>query len=377
MEAMLTREGWPGAWLRRHGAELRLSARVTVAGLAAFALAELFHLAQGYWAVLSAVMVIQSSVGGSLKASLDRFIGTFGGAVLGAAVALLIPHQNLLVLGLALLVAIGPLALLASVNASFRIAPVTAVIVLLGTSSQQTGPLGSALARVIEIGLGCIVGFSVSLLVLPAPAHGMATRVAGRALNLLAELMAALTAGLTTAPDGALIRDLHERVRSATAALETCASEAEHERRIHLAFGPNTEPLVRTVRRLHSDLVMIGRAAAVPLPEPMRSRLAPRLTGLAEAIGEFLRGIGAALAEGRNPPAFDTVATALDGYATAMAELRREHLTRDLSDEEAGRIFALSFGLEQLRRDLGDLCSRATEFARPARRLLSVGDDVA
>ena len=370
MEAV-TRDGWLGAWLRRHGAELRLSARMTAAGLVAFALAELLQLSQGYWAVLSAVIVIQSSVGGSLKASLDRFVGTFGGAVFGAVVALLIPHQNVLVLGIALLVAIAPLALLSAVNASFRIAPVTAVIVLLGSSSQQTGPLGSAMARVIEIGIGCAVGFSVSLLVLPTPAHGLATGIAARALNLLAELLAALIAGLTTSPDGALIRDLHQRVRAASAVLEASAKESERERRIHLAFGPDTEPLARTVRRLHSDLVFFGRAAAVPLPEPMRTRLAPRLTGISEAIGEFLRGTGAALARRRDPPAFDAVAAALDGYAAAMAELRREHLTRDLSDEEAGRIFALGFGLEQLRRDLGDLSSRAAECARAAPRLLS------
>jgi uncharacterized membrane protein YccC len=370
MDEVAARGGWPGAWVRRRSAELRLSVRMTAAGLLAFAFAELFHLSQGYWAVLTAVVVIQSSVGGSLKASLDRFLGTFSGAVFGAVVALLIPHEGVLALASALLVALAPLALLAAVNAGFRIAPVTAIIVLLGTSSQQAGPLDSAIARVVEIGLGCAVGFFVSLLVLPAPAHALATKVAGRALNLLAELLAAQTAGLTAGPDGALIRDLHERVRSAVAVLETSAKEGEHERRLHLAFGPDAEPLARTVRRLHSDLVIIGRAAAAALPEPLRTRLAPRLAGLAEAIGEFLRGTGAALAARRDPPTFETVAAALDGYAATMTELRREHVTRDLSDEEAGRIFALSFGLEQLRRDLGDLCSRAAEFARPPRRLL-------
>ena len=33
-----------------------------------------FVLAPGYWAVLTALIVTQSSVGGSLKAALDRFI---------------------------------------------------------------------------------------------------------------------------------------------------------------------------------------------------------------------------------------------------------------------------------------------------------------
>jgi hypothetical protein len=46
-----------------------------------------------------------------------------------------------------------------------------------------------------------------------------------------------------------------------------------------------------------------------------------------------------------------------------MTELRREGLTRDLSDEAVGRIFGLAFALEQLLRDLGDLRDRAQELA--------------
>lgn len=38
---------WTRAWLGRRGAELHLSMRTTMAGLLAFALAELFGLAQG------------------------------------------------------------------------------------------------------------------------------------------------------------------------------------------------------------------------------------------------------------------------------------------------------------------------------------------
>ena len=43
--------------------------------------------------------------------------------------------------------------------------------------------------------------------------------------------------------------------------------------------------------------------------------------------------------------------------------MRREGLTRDLSDETAERIFALGFALEQLRRNFSDLGRCITEFA--------------
>ena len=59
-------------WVSANSAALRLRARMTVAGLLAYLLAELFALPQGYWAVFSAIIIMQASVGGSVKATLDR-----------------------------------------------------------------------------------------------------------------------------------------------------------------------------------------------------------------------------------------------------------------------------------------------------------------
>ena len=46
------------------------------------------------WAVLTAIIVRQMSVGRSLKATRDYFIGTIGGAIYGGAIAILIPHSG-------------------------------------------------------------------------------------------------------------------------------------------------------------------------------------------------------------------------------------------------------------------------------------------
>ena len=62
--------------MERRGGELRLALRTTLAGLITFALAELLNLPQGYWAVLTSVIIMQGSVGGSLKAGIDRLIGS-------------------------------------------------------------------------------------------------------------------------------------------------------------------------------------------------------------------------------------------------------------------------------------------------------------
>ena len=355
-----------GGFLRR-GAELRLSLRMTAAGLAAYGLAEAFGLAQGYWAVLTAVIVVQASLGGSVQAVIDRLVGTLGGAAFGAAIALLVPHAGTPMTAVTLILALAPLAFITAIYPSFRMAPVTAAIVLLGSSSAAAGPLDAAVARVFEIGLGCIVGLGASLLVFPARAHGLLAKAASGVLELLANLLAAAVAAATGTGARSAIPPLNDRLRAALTRLEAVGREAERERRSRLSDEPDPEPLVRTLRRLRSDLVIILRAAAEPFPAPVRTPLGAPLARVAESMGDFFRGIGAALIARSEPPELDGVIAALDNYAAAMAELRRSGVTRNLPGEEAGRIFALGFALEQMRSDLADLLNRAREFVGAGR----------
>jgi uncharacterized membrane protein YccC len=343
-----------GGFLRR-GAELRLSLRMTAAGLAAYGLAEAFGLAQGYWAVLTAVIVVQASLGGSVQAVIDRLVGTLGGAAFGAAIALLVPHAGTPMTAVTLVLALAPLAFITAIYPSFRMAPVTAAIVLLGSSSAAAGPLEAAVARVLEIGLGCIVGLGASLLVFPARAHGLLAKAASGVLELLANLLAAAVAAATGTGARSAIPPLNDRLRAALTRLEAVGREAARERRSRLSDEPDPEPLVRTLRRLRSDLVIILRAAAEPFPAPVRTPLGAPLARVAESMGDFFRGTGAALIARSEAPELDGVIAALDNYAAAMAELRRSGVTRDLPGEGVGRIFALGFALEQMRSDLMDL----------------------
>ena len=122
--------------LRAHRAKLHRAVRVAVAAAVAYELATRLDLPQGFWAVITAVIVMQSSVGGTLAASIDRMVGTVGGAVVGAAVAVVSSWTKMPeVLGL--VAAIIPLSIAASVYQSMRIAPVTAAIMLLASPEQR------------------------------------------------------------------------------------------------------------------------------------------------------------------------------------------------------------------------------------------------
>jgi uncharacterized membrane protein YccC len=357
-----------GRWLTAHRAELRQCVRMSVAGILALALGELLGMTRSYWAVLTAVIVTQASVGGSIKATVDRLIGTVSGALYGGLVAVLIPHEGV-VGGLAVVAAaLIPLTLLSALSPSFRIAPVTAIILLLTPAvGQDGGVLASAVDRIVEIAFGSLVGLGCSLTVLPARANRLVAESAASMTGLFAE---ALRLELGAPGDEAArtgVRALQDRIRAALGRLETVVGEARHERRTYLTNPLDPEPLMRTLLRLRHDLVMLGRATGAPLPAgEVAERLQPRLDATAQAAAGFLLDAGEALRGRAAAPAIEAANAALDGFSREVEILRAEGLTRALSGDAVERLFALGFALDQLGRDLQDLAARAAErAARP------------
>ena len=349
-------------WLAQHRPEAGLTVRMSAAGLLAFGVADLFGLTQIYWAVLTAVLVTQASIGGSLKAMVDRLIGTIGGAVWGVAVTLTLPHQSMLSTGLALAVALVPLAAVVAVRPGYRIAPVTAAIVLLANSSPA-GVVEAALERVLEIGLGSAVALGVALIVVPARAHDLLCAAGRDALALMADQVELLLGRGAGPPDLAAVQGLHDRIRAAVERAAAAADEVERERRSYITDAPDPDPLVRTLRRLSHDLVIISRALTAPSPEPVVTRLAPPVAAIAAALSAAFARIGAALAGRSAPPDLAAVAQALASFEAELAALRRDGVTRALAEEAVQRLFGLAFGLEQIGRNLDELAGRTRELA--------------
>jgi uncharacterized membrane protein YccC len=348
-----------------NSAALRLCVRMTLAGLLAYVLAHVFALSQGYWAVFSAIIVVQASLGGSVRAALDRLIGTIGGGIAGGLVGYMLPHQDFVSLGIALIVALVPLTLVAAIWPNYRIAPLTAVVVLLTSNAQLLGPVDSAFSRITEIALGSLIALAVSILVLPARAHGLVIDAAALALNLLADLLRDWLAGLALTGNSHVtgIVKLQDDVRAGMARLEVVSAEADEERRAHLTQEFDPKPLVRAIFRLRNDIVIIGRAAAEPFPQPIVTRLEKVFDLVSLAAQNFLRSCAEALRERKNPPALESVEQALAQYASHIIDLRREGATRNLPSEQIGRLFTLEFALGQLQQDLKEFYCRVAECA--------------
>ncbi len=353
--------------VRRRRVQLALSIRVTIAALVSLALAQLLQLPLPLWAVLTAVIVTQMSVGRSLKATFDYLVGTLGGAIYGGAIGVFVPHSSEIALLGVLALAVAPLALIAAINPRFSVAPITAIIVLLIPTMTHASPIASAMDRVLEVALGGVTGLIVSFFLLPSNAHSQVVAAAARTLDRMARALGELLAGLTQGLDVDALHRIQDGIGRALVQMNEVGAEAEHERSAGLAVGPDTGPLLRTLLRLRHDLVMIGRAADNPLPEAFQARLEAPLAHVGVAFADYLRASGAALQAGRRSPSPTVMELALDGYASAIAALRREGLTRSLPGDAAERFFALGFALEQMHNNFKDLERCVAEWARPAK----------
>jgi len=344
-------------------AELRLCVRVTVSAVLALVLGQWLNVPLVLWTVLTAVIVTQTSVGRSLKATIDYFVGTLGGAVYAGTVAALIPHSSEFALLGVLALAVAPLVALAAINSSFNAAPFTAIIVVLAPTLTHGTPIESAFYRVIEVALGALTGLFVSMTVLPERAHTLAIEAAARMLELMAQALQDLFGGFTGSLDAAAIQPIQGRIGRAIAELDVIHAEARRERMSPLGHEPDPGPLLRTLLRLRHDLVIVGRAAVDPLPRSLQPRLGPPLKRLVAAASDYLRGCAAALVARAAAPPLDAADRAFGDYTAEIAAIRREGLMRELPSDALEHLFTLGFALEQLYQHLRDLKRWVSERA--------------
>jgi uncharacterized membrane protein YccC len=354
--------------IRSRKTQLALAFRVTLAAVGAYAVATALHLMLPLWAVLTSLIVTQMSVGRSLKATRDYMFGTVGGAIYGGAIAVLIPHAGEVGLLALLVLVVAPLAFIAAINPSLNAATVTAVIVLLVPTLSHADPIGSAVDRVMEVTVGALTGLLVSFFVLPSRAHNQIRISAARTHELIATAFGELLAGLTRGLDNDALHFIQDGIGKALVELNALGAEAERERAAHLSTGPDTGPLLRTTTRLRHDLVMIGRASVAPLPSNLQARLAGPLAEINETFGAYLRCIAAALRAHEACPPSSPIDLALQVYASEVAALRSEGLTRGLPGDVVERFFAIGFVLEQMRQNLKDLERCVTEWSETPRR---------
>jgi len=142
-------------WRRMEWTELVHSLRTTVAAVASLLMARLFKLPESYWAAITAMIVMQSTLGAALNISKQRLAGTALGATMGALLATFI-GRNLTVYGMGILLCGVICAGLHMERNAYRYARITLTIVMLIAHAQPAWII--AIHRFIEISLGILVG---------------------------------------------------------------------------------------------------------------------------------------------------------------------------------------------------------------------------
>lgn len=135
------------------------SVRTTFAAVAALLLARSLKLPEYYWAPISTIVIIQSTIP-PLTLGWQRFVGTAMGAALGAALATFFqPRAIVYALGILLC---GLLTFVFRIGGAYRFAGITLSIVLLIPHTRPPWTIGWH--RFLEVSLGIAVALVVTML---------------------------------------------------------------------------------------------------------------------------------------------------------------------------------------------------------------------
>ena len=336
--------------------------RTAVAAGVALFVAQVFNLQHGYWAVITAVVIMQGNIGASVKAATDRLIGTLAGAALGFAVAALTPATSPAEIP-ELMIATGLLAMVASRYPSFRVAPVTAAIILI-TDPGHVEPWIAALYRVAEISLGCFIGIAVALLIAPSRAEARLESEVSAILDRLADLLEDdMQAG-----DGARrVAVAEEDIYAAYERIEKLAKEAEAEHATRLARSNlDINELRRHLINLRGVVFLLRRASTQFLAKPLTPDLAASAAEALESVRATLRALGKSIADGDPVPADSDLDDALARFTETASSSARQQIVAATPaagdtqsppiDHEALTFLAnFSFALEEVRHSITQL----------------------
>jgi uncharacterized membrane protein YccC len=320
---------------------------------------EWFGLPQGYWSVITVIIVMQSNIGSTVRASRDRLLGTALGAVLGWMAS---PWGSYpLAFALTLLAAMLICSLLRWRN-SVRLAGVTIAIVMLaqrGGSNWRT-----AADRFFEVSLGILVALAVSVLVLPQRARRHLRQGLAEEYLLLGQLLETVMnnyrASLHVDP-GPLKGRAESTLRSNEALLKTVDNELA-------TGGVSTEGLAllrEAGENLHDAILALDLAVHESENDHFAARIEPELGDLAGALVRGFLDVGDSIRKWEFrafPPGID-LASRLRALDARVAEIRPTGVGFPI--EEILRICAVQLHLKRIASELQLLRTRIIRQVSP------------
>lgn len=335
---------------------VRQAVQTAVAGVLAMYLSRYLGLPEGYWAAVTAVIVVQASLGAALKESSVRVAAT----AIGAAVAIPVVTyfgRSLLIFGAALFATV----LLCSVlrlSAGLRVAATTVAIIILiprlGTPSE------SGVHRFLEVSFGIVVALLVAKFVWPAASLEDLRKGLAGMYSQLHSLCAALLQRYRDEPHP----DIAE-LRTAIAHTQRSTEDLHEQASYELVFGRKNpkvlaalnEHAIRIVRKL--DALDVATQQPPGPQDRLKARLELEINALGAAVTECLTELAEGLASKRfaeTAPDLGARARALEAKAAA---LHREPIFAESALQASLQLDAVCLALRSLAEEIAATQSTA------------------
>jgi len=303
-------------WAALEGA--KQAVKTAVAGLISLYITNFFRLPEGYWAAITALIVMQSNVGATLSASRTRLAGTAVGAIVGGIFVALF-GMNLLGFALAVAIAFFLCDLLHLAD-SQRLATVTVATIMLIAHTSSAWIV--ALHRFTEVALGILVALLVSLTLWPNHARRGVRQGFSDILAKLGVLYRAVMRSYLGQPDPSidvLKSDVSASIRKNGDLLQFALQEA---------FGPLKEReslalLAQQVERIFRALDTLDLAVRDSSSDTYFHSFQNGLDQLADGVSAALETLSRSIAAG-NPDAEWPDLPAIIGSLDAQAAKARK-----------------------------------------------------
>jgi uncharacterized membrane protein YccC len=142
-------------WLRMDQREVLHSIRTAVGAVVSLLIARFCRLPESYWAAVTTIVIMQSTLGAAWTVSKQRFAGTGLGAAMGGLM-MTYAAQDAAAFGAGVFVLGLICALLRIGRNAFRYAGITLAIVMLVARAEPAWMIG--IHRFLEISVGIVVG---------------------------------------------------------------------------------------------------------------------------------------------------------------------------------------------------------------------------
>jgi len=334
---------------------LRHALRTAIAASVTALLTRVLDLEQGYWAVFSAILVMQAHFGSSIAAAWARLLGTASGALLGAlaisaADALLGPGANTLTA--AMFVTIFLCALIAAKNENLRLAGLTAAVVICLHGTIGENAFSIALSRFLEVSLGIVVALAVSL-AWPSRARVVLRFGLSKGMEHLSQLLAALMdsrmSGHYDRPRIFHRKDALLRLFLRNRQLLTAARREP---------GPSVDEtfsdLLGTEDRLGEHLLAMDHAIENAPPEGFHQHLPLELSELGAALNAGLTTLAQAILKDQAPAAapLARLDAALAAAGKKLLDLRQQRVIAVYDLDEVMHFYSFYHALREAARDV-------------------------